>query len=68
MKIRDLPRALVSLDQEKAFNIVNDNFLLKVLKKFKFNSILLGRILDLERGSRLWEARFKDFSIRYNTL
>ncbi|KAJ8018421.1 hypothetical protein HOLleu_43604 [Holothuria leucospilota] len=38
---RDLPCALVSLDQEKAFDMVDHGFLFKILKKFNLNPVFV---------------------------
>ncbi|KAJ8043332.1 hypothetical protein HOLleu_10367 [Holothuria leucospilota] len=38
---RDLPCALVSLDQEKAFDMVDHGFLFKILQKFSLNPVFV---------------------------
>ena len=41
VKVRDLPCALVSLDQEKAFDMVNHDFLFKTLESFGLNKVFI---------------------------
>ena len=48
---RDLPCALVSLDQQKAFDMADRNFLLKVLEKFNLHPNFIRWISLLYEGS-----------------
>ena len=61
---RDLPCALVSLDQEKAFDMVNHGFLFKVLEKFGLNSVFVKWItllLGLHRIQNFGSGRNRNW-------